>query len=206
MIWQEPTTRRRAAGVPVRIATPHARRPGGLLFAVEARKPMAQTSAPARSRPLVVLVRHADKAADPDDPPLAPAGVERAKELAQALRHAGVTAIITTQYRRARATAQPLADMLRISPEVIAVDVNDLGKHVGAVVDRVRAEADGVVLVVGHDVTIPAIIAALGGPQLPDICADRFGNLFVVATDGTTAQVIHAHYGAAGPAPGPDCM
>jgi hypothetical protein len=55
---------------------------------------------------LVLLVRHAEKAAEPaDDPPLTAAGAERAQALATALQDAGVTAIITTPLRRTRETA-----------------------------------------------------------------------------------------------------
>src|ERR1700682_5430372 len=63
--------------------------------------------------PVLVLVRHADKAAQPaNDPPLTSAGMKRAQDLAAALRSAGVTFIITTQLRRTRETAQPLANAL----------------------------------------------------------------------------------------------
>ena len=66
---------------------------------------------------LVLLVRHAEKAAEPtDDPPLTAAGAERAQALATALHDAGVTAIITTQLRRTPATALPLATARGLTP------------------------------------------------------------------------------------------
>ena len=69
---------------------------------------------------VVVLVRHADKANEPaDDPPLTPAGKRRAQDLASALRNAGLTAIITTQFLRSRQTALPLATENQIRPEII---------------------------------------------------------------------------------------
>src|SRR5262245_36466561 len=53
--------------------------------------------------PVLVVVRHANKAPEPaDDPPLTSSGVKRAQDLATALRSAGVTGIITTQLRRTR--------------------------------------------------------------------------------------------------------
>src|ERR1700694_910208 len=71
---------------------------------------------------VLVLVRHADKAAEPaDDPPLTAAGAKRAQDLAAALRTAGVTAIITTQLRRTRETAQPLATALGLVAQVVNV-------------------------------------------------------------------------------------
>jgi len=66
----------------------------------------AQTSERTGLPAPVLLVRHAEKAAEPaDDPPLTAAGAERAQALATALQDAGVTAIITTQLRRTRETA-----------------------------------------------------------------------------------------------------
>src|SRR5947209_6360731 len=58
----------------------------------------------------VILVRHAEKAAEPkEDPVLSDAGMTRAKALALALRDAGVQAILTTSKQRTRSTVQPLA-------------------------------------------------------------------------------------------------
>ena len=83
---------------------------------------VAQPANRADELPVLVLVRHADKAAQPaDDPPLTAAGAKRAQDLAAALRNAGVTAIITTQLRRTRETAQPLATALGLVPEAVSV-------------------------------------------------------------------------------------
>src|SRR5215471_7959478 len=83
---------------------------------------VAQSPDHAVEFPVLVLVRHADKAAQPaDDPPLTTAGMKRAQDLATTLQDAGVTAIITTQLRRTRETAQPLATALGLTPEVLKV-------------------------------------------------------------------------------------
>lgn len=140
----------------------------------------AQASAPPA---MVVLVRHAEKAAQPaDDPPLTVEGVARAKALAEAVEDARITAIITTQWVRTRETAAPLASSSRIVPEV--VPTGDTRAHAEAVASAVRRHPGGVVLVVGHSDTIPAIIAALGGPRLPDICSSAFDDLFVLVPSG----------------------
>src|SRR5436309_12811453 len=81
---------------------------------------VAQPANRAGEFPTLVLVRHADTAALPDRP-LSAAGLKRAQDLASALRNAGVTAIITTQLRRTRETAHPLASALGLVPEVINV-------------------------------------------------------------------------------------
>jgi broad specificity phosphatase PhoE len=150
---------------------------------------------------LVILVRHAEKAAEPaKDPPLTPAGEERARALALALMDAGVTAIVTSDARRTRATAEPLARDRHLTPTVIPVGSGGLDDHVAAVVAEVRRHAGGVVLVVGHSDTIPSIIAALGGPRLPDIPHAEFGHLFVLAPEaGGGARLVQAAYGAPDP-------
>src|SRR6478672_13139476 len=69
---------------------------------------------------VILLVRHAEKAAQPpQDPPLTEAGLARAQALVAVARDAGVSAIITTQYERTRKTAEPTAAALHITPEVV---------------------------------------------------------------------------------------
>src|SRR5258706_16461479 len=69
----------------------------------------------------VFLVRHAERIADGEDPALTAVGEARAQALATTLRESGITVIITTQWRRTRDTAKPLAAQLRITPELIPV-------------------------------------------------------------------------------------
>ena len=52
-------------------------------------------------------------------PPLTDQGKERPKALADTLYAAGITAIITSQWERAKDTAQPLANLLKITPQVV---------------------------------------------------------------------------------------
>src|SRR5687768_534547 len=64
----------------------------------------------------VVVVRHAEKSTDdPQDPSLSATGQERARLLTSVLKNAGVTSIYTTQYKRTRQTAEPLAQQLGIA-------------------------------------------------------------------------------------------
>ena len=60
-----------------------------------------ETAQPDISGTVVLLVRHAEKAAQPgDDPPLTQDGRRRAEALAGVVKDAHPTAIITTQLRR----------------------------------------------------------------------------------------------------------
>jgi broad specificity phosphatase PhoE len=73
--------------------------------------------------------------------------------------------------------------------------------HAAAVAQLIRARYAGkTVLVVGHSNTIPAIIAALGGPALPDLCDSAYGNLFTLhLPPAGTVRLEHKHYGAPDP-------
>ena len=158
----------------------------------------AQEAAPT----IVVLVRHAEKAATPtNDPGLTEAGRARAEDLADALRDARVDAILTSQFDRTRRTAEPLAVARRLTPVVTQAGA-DTPTHVRDVAAAVRRQpAGGLVLVVGHTNTIPPIIAALGGPQLPDICDGEYSRLFtLVLPPAGSPRLIQSNYGAPDPA------
>ena len=157
----------------------------------------AVPAAPAVLARTVYLVRHAEKGAQPAaDPPLTAAGEARALALAGVLADAGVRSIITTHLLRTRDTGRPLAERLGITPQLLRV-AGPAADHARAVADAVRAMPAGAVLVVGHSNTVPLIIAALGGPKLPDICDAAYANLFVLqlAPDGT-ATLARTEYGA----------
>jgi broad specificity phosphatase PhoE len=155
----------------------------------------------------VILVRHAEKAATPaNDPGLTPAGVQRAADLAAALSDARVSAVITTQLERAKATAKPLADAAKVTPVIVPAS-SDMAAHVNAVVAEVATHKPGdVVLVVGHSNTIPAIIAALGGPRMPDLCDAQYSGLFLLQLRANgPPSFVRGKYGAADPADSEAC-
>src|SRR5882672_9651372 len=69
----------------------------------------------------VILIRHAEKNIEPNnpDPDLSPAGQTRAQELARMFSATGVNAIYATQYKRTQQTVKPLADSLGVPVTVI---------------------------------------------------------------------------------------
>ena len=155
----------------------------------------------------VILVRHAEKAvAPPNDPVLSVEGTQRALDLAAALSGARVTSVIVTHLQRTQLTAKPVSDALGKTPIVVPVS-GGTAAHVEAVAIAVRGRPAGdVVLVVGHSNTIPAIIGALGGPKLPDLCDGQYAMLFVLefAPSGPP-RFIRAKYGAADPPDSDSC-
>jgi broad specificity phosphatase PhoE len=146
----------------------------------------------------VILVRHAEREAlSTPDPELSPAGRLRAQALVGVAREAGVQAIITTQYVRTAATAEPLAIALGLTPEIVP-DTD--ARHANEVADVIsRKHAGQTVLVVGHGHTIPPIMRALGVTEaLPRLCENQYDLIFVIwVARPSPTRVVRARYGVA---------
>lgn len=165
---------------------------GSALTIAAAGAALAQQAAPTT----VVLVRHAEKAAEPaNDPPLTAAGKARARDLLDAVRDANVSAIITTSFLRTKATAEPTAKALGLTPQVINAQAT-----AADVAAAIRKHSGHTVLVVGHSNTVPAIIEALGAKRPPAICDAVYDNLYVVTIEANgKAGVVRAKYGTRSP-------
>jgi len=167
-----------------------------LAFAVVGIASPAMAQAPT----VVIVVRHAEKAATPgDDPPLTEAGLARARALAASVADANVQAVITTQLRRTRDTARPAADARGVALETVPVGGVPVAEHAKAVAAAVRRHAGQTVLVVGHSNTVARIIEELGGPSLPDLCDSQYSTLFLLVLDGPSARLVTSEYGAPSP-------
>lgn len=142
----------------------------------------------------VVVVRHAEKAPAPaDDPVLSAAGTQRAAALAEALEDAGVQAVIVSPRQRTRLTAHGVLEARGLTPEVVGLTPT----HVADVARAVRAHKGKVVLVVGHSNTVPAIVTALGGPRIPELCDAQYSQLFtLVVPEQGAPTVVRSQYGA----------
>ena len=159
----------------------------------------AAPSQPAAPSTVVLIVRHAERAPGSGDVPISDAGQARAQALAEVGRVAGVSAVITTQFQRTQQTAAPLATALGLTPAVVAAQA-DAAKHAADVAAAVRAQAGKTVLVVGHSNTVPAIVAALGGPRFKDFCEPEYDNLIVMVLDAESGvRTVRTKYGTATP-------
>src|SRR5258707_1720645 len=75
----------------------------------------------AAAQPVVVIVRHAEKAANGgNDPDLSSAGRARADALARILKDSSITAIFTSEFKRTQETAAPTATSIHVTPTVVA--------------------------------------------------------------------------------------
>ncbi|MEO6221615.1 MAG: phosphoglycerate mutase family protein [Vicinamibacterales bacterium] len=140
---------------------------------------------------MVIVVRHAERAdggaappsmAGSSDPELSEAGKARAQKLAAMLGDAGIVAIYTTEYRRTKDTAAPLAAKTGVSVEVVP------SRDASVLLAKIKAHKTGVVLVVGHSNTVPQVIKALGG-SVVTVADDEYDSLFFVAANGTTTRL-----------------
>jgi len=142
-------------------------------------------------RPIrVIVLRHAEKAAEPkDEPPLSEAGRRRAQALASLLGKSGVTALYASDRLRAVQTLEPLAKQFGIKTEQIAA------KDTDAVARAVLTHPGGVVVVAAHSNTVGPIIEALGGEKIPQLDEDDFDSVFIVTVDAPgKASVLRLHW------------
>jgi len=142
----------------------------------------------------IILVRHAERStAMSADALLSSAGEERARQLAQVLKDAGIQRIYVTEVRRTQQTAEPIAVRLHLTPVVIAQ--KDIDKLVG---ELMKLGENETVLVVGHTNTIPPIIERLGAGKAPPMADTEYDRLTVVFTpSGGKAHVVTLRYGNA---------
>lgn len=151
---------------------------------------------------VIILARHGEKAVEPEaNPALSAAGEARAAALAQALASARLDAVFATEFTRTQRTAAPAAAAHHLRVRILAVHGDSLA-HARAVAAAIRARPRGdAVLIVEHSNTIPAIIAALGGPELPELCRNEYATLFVlVRQPGREPTLIRSQFGAPDPA------
>jgi broad specificity phosphatase PhoE len=144
------------------------------------------TLSTAAASPIIFVVRHAEKAADGNDPDLSAAGRQRAEGLARILKDAEITAIFTTEFKRTQETAAPTAKGAKISPTV--VPANDIP----AMAEKLRP-LKGNALVVAHGNTIPDLVKALGIEVPITIPENDYSELFVIIM-AEKPQLLRLHY------------
>ena len=143
--------------------------------------PMLPTLAQAAPN-VIYITRHGEKAAADKDPDLSPQGAARARMLGALLQKTGIRHIFSSDTRRTRQTAQPLAARLNVT-----VEVYDAGKP-AALIEKIKS-LGGPTLLVGHSNTVPDLVKMLGGAPVAPIGDDEYDRLYQVsiADNGTVS-------------------
>jgi len=146
----------------------------------------------ASAQTAVFVVRHAEKVSETDQR-LSDAGRERAARLAKMRGAAGIRAIYATDTERARDTAAPLAQALKLPITTYDVgagmakdtpDASELARTLR------RDHPGDAVLVVGHSNTVPEILRALGCREPITIAGQQYDDLFIVVPGGSGAPTL----------------
>src|SRR6266480_2094354 len=141
----------------------------------------------ASAQPVVVIVRHAEKATNGGgDPDLSSAGRSRADALARILKDSGITSIFTSEFKRTKETAAPTATSIGVTATVVPA------KDTAALVAKLH-QLNGNALVVGHGDTIPNMIKALGINSPINIPDEDYSELLIV-TLGDKPHLFRLHY------------
>ena len=137
----------------------------------------------------VFLVRHAETASAAPASALSPAGEKRAACLAKMMKEAGVKQIYVTDARPTQQTAAPLAAALKLTPTVIpAKDPNTL-------IRDLLYSGGGNIVVVGHNDTLPFVLARLKAGSIPPIGASEYDRMFVTTIiEGGATQASTLRY------------
>lgn len=118
----------------------------------------AADAVPAQSK-LIILVRHAEKDisenADPNDPPLNAAGLERAQRFARVIGKYRPGAFYSTNFKRTRDTVSPLA-----AKRGKQVELYDPRKP-NELIEKVLAGKTKRVVIAGHSNSIPGLANAI---------------------------------------------
>lgn len=148
---------------------------------------------------VVVVVRHAEKAAEPArDPGLAAEGMARAAALDSMLADAKVTAILVTPYRRNQETAAVVAARHGVTPTVVPI-AGGIAGYAEAVAAEAR-RVGGTILVVGHSNTLDDVVAALGGNgTFGDLCDNQYQSVWTVVVGPEDTRTIRGRFGAPDP-------
>ena len=133
----------------------------------------------AQGKKTIILVRHAEKDAsattDPSDPPLSAPGIDRAERLRKIAGKYRPGAIYSTDFKRTRATVEPLAKKRHI--EIQTYDP----KNNAELIERIFKSKTKRFVVVGHSNTIPGLANALVKKELfRNLDDPEFGAIWVI--------------------------
>ena len=127
----------------------------------------------------IILVRHAEKdtseTADPGDPVLTPQGFERAQRLVEKIKKYKPGAIYSTDYKRTRDTAAPVAKRRKL--EIQLYDA----KKPNELIEQIMKSKTKRYLIVGHSNTIPGLANLLTKKELfKNLDESEYGTIWLI--------------------------
>lgn len=139
-----------------------------------------------------ILVRHAETSGAGSNPNLSAVGQTRATELNRILSNINLNAVYSTNFNRTLQTAQPTA-----TGKGLTITQYDPFAPNTLIDNVLLSFPEGVVLVVGHSNTIPAMLNAMVGSNVfTDIPESEYDNLYIVhVSERGKAKVTHLKYG-----------
>jgi hypothetical protein len=167
---------------------------------------LVTTRAPQARPAHIILIRHAEKPADPDDPHLSPEGVERAKLLVSFITTdpamiklgspVAVFATRTTKHddgQRTQETVLPLSRALKLPVQTpfLGKDFADLA----TLILTSRAYAGKTIVICWNHEVIPQLAAALGvTPEPPKWKRSVFDQVYVISYRDGKATLATSRY------------
>ena len=139
-----------------------------------------------------ILVRHAEKADESEDPELSTEGVERSDLLARMLSEVEFDAVYSTPYIRTTETVLRIADQNQI--EINEYESDDPESLAGALIEMHKSEF---VLIAGHSNTLPQLANALLGRMefSENLDESDYENILIVTiTSGGAANLLHMKF------------
>ena len=140
----------------------------------------------------IILVRHAEKMDNSSDPGLSETGYERADKLAAMFGNVEFDAVYSTDFKRTRDTARPVAEANNL---IISVyNYRDLPKEAKSLLEDHKEET---ILVSGHSNTTPAIANEILGYEHFEGNFDEsdYGNLLLITISGDEEKkLLHLRY------------
>ncbi len=123
----------------------------------------------------IILVRHAEKVDASQDPELSVEGKKRAERLTQLVKKYKPGAIYSTDFKRTRDTAAPIASRRKLQ-----VQIYDPRKQ-NELVDAIMKSETKRFLVVGHSNTTPGLANLLGKKELfKNLDDSEYGAIWIV--------------------------
>lgn len=140
-----------------------------------------------------VLVRHAEKVDDSRDPDLSETGYERAERLSEVLGHIPFSAVYSTDFKRTRETARPVASKNGL--DIIEYDHREFDTMIPRWIESHKGQN---VLIVGHSNSTPTAANGILGREHFEKKFDEsdFGNILIVTVPATqeNSRLVHLRY------------